>query len=101
MPKKENKAKQDKKLIKQQQKLLKNYIIEVKQKSVCQICGENRWWVLDFHHIKDKILPIPEMARKSVDIDVLKNEIDKCIIVCSNCHRDIHHKLQENNQKNL
>lgn len=94
MPKKNN-------VDKQQQKILKKYLTEIKECSHCQICGEDRWWVLDFHHVRDKKMSIPEMARSNCSIEELKEEINKCIIVCANCHRDIHHNLQANNQKLL
>ena len=90
------KSKEDKK----QQKLLKQYINEAKENSCCSICGENRPWVLDFHHIKPKRMSIPEMARTNCTIEELQHEIEKCIIVCANCHRDIHHQLNIRNEKN-
>lgn len=101
MVKRGRKSNKEKEEIKQQQKVLKKYLTDVKQHSKCQICGEDRWWCLDFHHIRDKKLPIPELARTGCSIEELKHEIDKCIIVCANCHRDIHHKKQLKNEKNL
>lgn len=47
MPKK---SKEDK----QQQKILKNYINEIKENACCMICGEKRPWTLDFHHTQPK-----------------------------------------------
>ena len=85
---------------KKQQKILKQYLNDIKEKSCCVKCGENRPWVLDFHHIKPKRMSIPEMARTSCTIEDLQHEIDKCIIVCANCHRDIHHQLNMKNEKN-
>lgn len=101
MSKKVEKHNKEKRELKKQQKILKKYISDVKESSCCEICGEKRWWVLDFHHIKDKKISIPEMARTNCSLEELKEEIEKCIIVCANCHRDIHHKLQLNNEKSL
>lgn len=101
MKKRGRKSNAEKIELKKQQKILKKYITEVKEKSKCHICGEDRWWVLDFHHVKNKIMSIPEMARNGCSLDDLKNEIEKCIIVCANCHRDIHHNIQKNNEKML
>ena len=55
----------------------------------CSICGESRWWVLDFHHLdptekENNISNLIESPKK------LQKELEKCIVVCSNCHRDIH-----------
>lgn len=46
-------------------------------------------------------MSIPEMARTNCTLDELKEEINKCIIVCANCHRDIHHNIQLKNGKNI
>ena len=27
-------------------------------------------------------------------LDTIKGELDKCVLVCSNCHAEIHEKLQ-------
>jgi predicted nucleic acid-binding Zn ribbon protein len=60
----------------------------------CQVCGYNRYnGALDFHHLdptkKDK-----RISRYCyIGWDKLKEELDKCILVCSNCHREIHGKI--------
>jgi hypothetical protein len=67
---------------------------EYKQTLSCEICGESREWVLDFHH-KDpnkKDFNIGGKWRQGYSILRLKNEINKCMCVCANCHRDIHYK---------
>lgn len=56
----------------------------------CQICGYNRCTqALDFHHLdpKEKELKISGGTRC---FETLKKEVDKCILVCANCHREIH-----------
>lgn len=66
----------------------KELIINYKNKG-CEKCGEKRHWLLDFHYInkenKEKaiynIMGIPRLLK----------EIDKCIVLCSNCHRDFHY----------
>lgn len=57
----------------------------------CSNCPESRWYTLDFHHTgDDKEYNIGAMARK-VSLETLQKEIDKCIVLCSNCHREHHH----------
>lgn len=61
----------------------------------CEICGYNKCIkAMEFHHVNqnEKEFPLTYMNRKW---DVLKKEADKCILVCSNCHREIHAGLVE------
>ena len=59
-------------------------------KEKCQKCGETRKYVLDFHHKEkdDKEFTIGRLEKGSLDL--IKAEIDKCIVLCSNCHREFH-----------
>lgn len=72
---------------------LKEYIDNIKKNSKCSVCGESRWYLLDFHHIsKDtKISNIPDMIHRGCTMKELNEELDKCTIVCANCHREIHY----------
>lgn len=67
------------------------FIKRVKKRSHCTKCGDNRWYVLDFHHIKGKGINISMIAGNSVSIKKVKNEMRKCEILCSNCHREAHY----------
>jgi len=58
----------------------------------CSMCGEPRHWMLEFHHKGDKEINMNEKWRR---ISVLEKEVDKCICVCSNCHREIHDSGKE------
>jgi hypothetical protein len=65
------------------------------QRTCCIKCGETRSYVLDFHHIDsdNKDFTIGKMKRGSTE--VLQAEIDKCVCLCANCHREFHH-LEKN-----
>lgn len=57
----------------------------------CQICGYNKYYgALEFHHLDptQKEFEISSLRFKS--FDKVKSELDKCILVCSNCHKEIH-----------
>ncbi|PIR87977.1 MAG: hypothetical protein COU10_01705 [Candidatus Harrisonbacteria bacterium CG10_big_fil_rev_8_21_14_0_10_45_28] len=58
----------------------------------CIACGYNRTiWALDLHHRdskeKDFGLSVRGLTRSW---EKIKKEADKCILLCSNCHREIH-----------
>ena len=58
----------------------------------CQICSYNKYvGALEFHHLNpsEKDFSISNVKLYSFS-DTIKKELDKCILVCSNCHREIH-----------
>lgn len=60
----------------------------------CQLCGYKKaLTALDLHHLKpeEKDFSIGTILNK--DWETMKNEIQKCILVCANCHREIHEGL--------
>lgn len=64
-------------------------------KGFCLKCGESRPYVLDFHH-KDKAEKDFTIGKiKKDSLKILKEEIDKCVVLCSNCHREFHHLERE------
>ena len=62
------------------------------------MCGENHPACLDFHHKdkKDKSFNVAIMASSGYSIEKIKEEIAKCIVLCSNCHRKEHYKINNN-----
>ncbi len=69
----------------------KKLCIEYKGGS-CVVCGYNKYsGALDFHHVdkSKKDFAISQYKIKQLD-DKIKTELDKCILVCANCHREIH-----------
>lgn len=68
------------------------FLRKYKQRAGCRLCGENSSAdVLDFHHIHPgaKKMSITEMARSTGLFNILE-EIEKCVVLCSNCHRKMH-----------
>ena len=63
-------------------------IVFEKKRAGCVLCGYKRCMAaLDFHHVsKDKERSIS----KASTFAQLEREFSKCIVVCSNCHREIH-----------
>lgn len=59
----------------------------------CVKCGYNKYvGALEFHHVdgnKDFGIAAKGYTRSW---EKIKKELDKCILLCSNCHREIHHE---------
>ena len=55
----------------------------------CEVCGESRPWVLDFHHI-DPAEKSFSLSRSPLDPELFLSEVGKCRVLCANCHRDLH-----------
>lgn len=69
----------------------------------CQICGYDRYvGALEFHHLdptqKDFGISAKGYTRSW---DKNKQELDKCILVCANCHREIHNGITECPSKSI
>lgn len=60
----------------------------------CEICGYNKCiGALQFHHIDNTIKDF-ELSKKYnggvYDINIFKEEADKCQLLCANCHAEKH-----------
>jgi hypothetical protein len=58
----------------------------------CQICGYKRCSdALCFHHLnpENKTAHISKLVRTS-SLKIIKEEIRKCILLCQNCHSEVH-----------
>ena len=66
----------------------REFIKEFKSKNPCVDCGESNPLVLDFDHVRgEKKRNISDMAHACCSIDTILEEMEKCDIRCSNCHR--------------
>lgn len=56
----------------------------------CKDCGiEYPHYVMDFDHISDnKFMDISKMRKRRMAFSKIIEEIKKCEVVCSNCHRE-------------
>ena len=59
----------------------------------CVVCGYNKNVAcLDFHHIDPTIKDFePARLIKMTDMAKIIEELSKCIVLCKNCHNELHH----------
>ncbi len=76
------------------QRLLKQQCVDYKG-GCCEICNYNKYLgALEFHH-KDpsqKEFGIANCGSSTFN-DTIKLELDKCMLLCSNCHKEVHGTL--------
>ena len=75
----------------------KHLVIQAKSKP-CADCGKSYpSYVMDFDHGEgDKVGNVGSMKHR-VSLTRLQEEIDKCEVVCANCHRERTHQLSLKN----
>lgn len=57
----------------------------------CQLCGYDKCkWSMDFHHIEPSKKSFNIGSKIQCSWEKLKAELDKCILICRNCHGEIH-----------
>ena len=70
--------------------LLQNKNNSYKKALGCSICGYDKCGAaLEWHHTEDNKLENPSNVLKR-SWEAYLEETSKCILVCSNCHREIH-----------
>jgi hypothetical protein len=79
---------------------VRDYRKRIKQKAVdykggnCSICGYSKCnRSLDFHHLEPENKSFAISSNLNRKWEDLKRELDKCILVCRNCHGEIHDNL--------
>ena len=66
------------------------YYFEKKSNLKCLKCGENHISCLEFHHKDPNEKEYNVSALKNRSHKKLLEEMKKCIVLCSNCHRKLH-----------
>ena len=80
--------------VRRRKKEIRKWLDNYKKTLKCSNCDENHPAALEFHHIskKDKENAITNMVYNGNSIEKIKKEIEKCRVLCSNCHKKLHYK---------
>lgn len=67
----------------------KKYLVELAG-GQCKVCGfNNSHFALDFHHV-DSSKKDFNLGKTNKPLDLLMEELTKCVLLCANCHRMVH-----------
>ncbi len=64
---------------------------DYKKSLKCSKCPENHPACLQFHHKKDKLENVSNMVGRGWSRELILLEIEKCIVICANCHAKEHY----------
>lgn len=81
------------KRVKANQKRIKNWVKEYKKTLKCSRCPETHPATFDFHHRdpSQKTTNIAHIYQKGWGLERIQEELDKCDVLCANCHRKEHY----------
>jgi DNA-binding CsgD family transcriptional regulator len=77
--------------VKSRRQQLKQLAVDYKG-GKCNNCGYDKSiWAFDFHHINPEKKDFSISRYLTLSWNKIKDELDKCIMLCANCHRELHH----------
>lgn len=78
---------------KDRRKRIHDWFESFKKDQKCSRCGNCDYRVLEFHHVNgDKEENVSVLvSRAPWSLERIKAEIEKCEVLCANCHRIIHY----------
>lgn len=65
----------------------RTWIFSYLKQHPCVDCGASDPVILEFDHLRDKVTNISRLVGYAASIEKIKLEIEKCEVVCANCHR--------------
>jgi hypothetical protein len=78
----------------ERQQALKKQAVEYKGRC-CSSCGYDRYiGSLEFHHVDPEGKDFTLAHAKNTNFEKIKAELDKCVVLCANCHREEHARLK-------
>ena len=79
----------------------RRWLNDYKRKRGCNSCDVDDVACLDFHHVstRTKRMSVGRMVTYGYGKDAIRDEIEKCVVLCANCHRVAHHEPPERELK--
>lgn len=74
---------------------IKDWFAELKSSFKCEKCSFSHPAALDFHHKEGrgtKKSDVSDLANYGASKETILAEIEKCEVLCSNCHRILHYE---------
>lgn len=84
----------------ERKRAIHDYVQNIKSQLHCVDCGQRHPATLQFHHLnsEDKVFNISDAAQRGTSLDRIKKEMQKCIVLCANCHLIRHYNMRKKNQ---
>jgi L-lactate utilization protein LutB len=84
-------------LVGRRRTLMRARFQEMKRSLACTRCGEQHVACIQFHHIDGsrKEFTISAIRSGNVSARRLAQELEKCEVVCANCHLKIHWQMRQ------
>ena len=85
-------------LVAERRKELAAWLLSSKTGKRCLLCEETHPACLEFHHRNSstKFTEVSTMVQHGYSKENIENEISKCDLICSNCHRKLHWEEKNN-----
>lgn len=75
--------------------ILREYVWNYLSTHPCKECGETDPAALEFHHVRgEKVKEVSNILKNGASLTTLLTEIEKCDVLCANCHRKLTAKEQ-------
>lgn len=81
---------------------IREWIVQTKGNLHCEKCSESHLACLDFHHKdpSEKEISLSNAVTHGWSKERILKEMQKCVVLCSNCHRKFHFDEIDENQDN-
>ncbi len=72
----------------------RQWVHDRKRDAGCDRCDKSNPAYLDYHHVGDeKEATVAELTANGRSKERIRTEIERCLVLCANCHRKEHYDL--------